>query len=77
MKPKQLLKHCPFCGLTDLDIINEENGELYFAVMIHNYPNGSRVECEGCGCNGPWHINYQSALDAWEKRHTEPSQLTE
>jgi Lar family restriction alleviation protein len=71
--PTQLLKHCPFCGLTDLDVIHEDEGQ-FFAVTIHTYPGGSRVECEACGCNGPWHNDYQSALEAWDKRHTEPSQ---
>jgi Lar family restriction alleviation protein len=66
--PLQLLKHCPFCGLTDIDTISPDMGENP-AVSMHTYPGGFRVECEGCGCNGPWHHDHQAALDAWDSRH--------
>ena len=67
----QLLKFCPFCGLTDIDTISPDMGETP-AVSMHSYPGGFRVECEGCGCNGPWHHDHQAALDAWDYRHNDP-----
>jgi Lar family restriction alleviation protein len=68
--PLQLLKACPFCGLTDIDTISPDMGETP-AVSMHSYPGGFRVECEGCGCNGPWHHDHQAALDAWDSRHND------
>lgn len=61
----QQLQHCPFCGLTDQDIINDEETP---AISLHTYPGGYRVECEECACNGPWHHDLQAALDGWNSR---------
>jgi Lar family restriction alleviation protein len=67
------LKHCPFCGLTDQDTISPDMCETP-AVAMHSYPGGYRIECEGCGCKGPWHHDQQAALDAWGSRHNAKSE---
>ena len=62
------LSPCPFCGLTDTDIINPDNMGKVAAVAMHSYPHGYRVECEGCCCNGPWHHQRSEAIAAWNRR---------
>lgn len=61
------LAPCPFCGLTDKDTVSPDMG-LVPAVAMHSYPQGYRVECEGCCCNGPWHHQHAEAIAAWNRR---------
>jgi Lar family restriction alleviation protein len=61
------LAPCPFCGLTDKDTVSHDMGRVA-AVAMHSYPQGYRVECEGCFCNGPWHHNHPEAIVAWNRR---------
>lgn len=64
------IKHCPFCGKSDKDTISPEMGETP-AVALHNYPGGFRVECETCGCMGPWHHDHVKAIESWNRRAKE------
>ncbi len=61
------LAPCPFCGLTDKDTVSPDMG-LVPAVALHHYPQGYRVECEGCCCNGPWHHQHAAAVASWNRR---------
>jgi Lar family restriction alleviation protein len=65
---------CPFCGLTDKDTV--PNMGLVPAVAIHSYPQGYRVECEGCGCDGPWHHQHSEAIAVWNRRPNVPAHTT-
>jgi len=72
MKPPQqpdcpALSPCPFCGLTDQDTISPDMGQTP-AVSLCGYPRGYRVECEACGCNGPFRDTHPEALQAWNRR---------
>lgn len=60
------LAPCPFCGLTDKDSVAPD--AYIAAISSHSYPGGYRVECEGCGCNGPLNPEHSAALTAWNNR---------
>ena len=73
LSPCSALLPCPFCGLTDRDSVAPD---AYIpAVTSNSYPGGYRVECEGCGCNGPFHPQHAAALEAWNHRPNIKDQL--
>lgn len=68
-QPRISVRHylpCPFCGLDDGGTVDAIGGTP--AVALHSYDGVFRVECEGCGCNGPIHNDHEKASKAWNTR---------
>lgn len=60
------LAACPFCGMTASNNAPKAP-KTAPAIAVHQYPQGHRVECKGCGCNGPWHLTQLDAVVAWNR----------